>query len=303
MRQTGGIEDWRGIGLEKKGGEDSPVGCYIALTMAFRKRSPAAGDFLFEIDSEPLEECLTALGGIPLLVRAARSLGVAGGVERHLRVKQRGRGFDEATYVESFLVLTAVGGDCLEDFDQLREDAGLAEMLGHAVPSAEAARKFLYQFHDEEKMEQAQQELAPGRVSYIPEENAPLQGLAQVNEEVVQELGRRCVEQKIATIDLDATVIESWKREAKFTYEGCAGYQPMLALWAEMNVVVADEFRDGNVPANQELLPITQRAFQALPETVGEGYFRGDSACHEQSLIEWLRDERREGGPQGRIGF
>lgn len=272
--------------------------------MRFRKSSPAAGEFLFEIDPEPLEECLTALGGIPLLVRAARSLDVPGSVARHLRVKQRERGFDEATYVESFLVLNAAGGDCLEDFDQLREDAGLSELLGHAVPSAEAARKFLYQFHDREKIEQAQQALAAGRVSYIPEENPALQGLAQVNQDVVRELGRRCAEQKIATLDVDATVIESWKREAKPTYEGGRGYQPVLALWAEMNVVVADEFRDGNVPAQHALLPITQRAFQALPETVEERYFRGDSACHEQSLIEWLRDEQqRAGGPHGRIGF
>ncbi len=77
----------------------------------------------------------------------------------------------------------------------------------------------------------------------------------------------------------------------------------MLALWAEMNVVVADEFRDGNVPANQELLPIAQRAFQALPETVREFYFRGDSAGHEQSLLEWLRDEQRPQGPPGFLGF
>ncbi len=129
--------------------------------MALRKSSPAAGEFLFEIDAEPLEECLTALGGIPLLVRAARSLDVPGSVERHLRVKQRERGFDEATYVESFLVLNAARGDCLEDFDQLRADAGLSELLGHAVPSAEAARKFLYQFHDGEKIEQASRRWQP----------------------------------------------------------------------------------------------------------------------------------------------
>jgi len=110
------------------------------------KPSPAAGEFLFEIDWEPLEECVTARGGVPLLVRAARSLDVPGRVQRHVQVKQRQRGFDEASYVESFLVLNAVGGDCLEDFDPLREDAGLAQMLGHAVPSAEAARKFLHQF-------------------------------------------------------------------------------------------------------------------------------------------------------------
>jgi hypothetical protein len=51
--------------------------------------------------------------------------------------------------VESFLVLNALGVECLEDFERLREDEGLAEMLGHDIPSSEAARKFLYQFHDE----------------------------------------------------------------------------------------------------------------------------------------------------------
>ena len=197
--------------------------------MALRKKSPAAGEFLFEIDPEALEEQVTGLGGIPLLVRAVRSLDVPGSVARHVRVKQRERGFEEATYVESFLVLNAAGGDCLEDFDPLREDAGLAEMLGHAVPSAEAARKFLYQFHDAEKIEQAPQELAAERVSYIPEENAALRGLGQVHHEVVRELGRRCPEQKIATLDVEATIIESWKREAKLTYEGTTGYQPVLA--------------------------------------------------------------------------
>jgi hypothetical protein len=44
------------------------------------------------------------------------------------------------------------------------------------VPSAEAARKFLYQFHDGEKIKQA---LRGERVSYIPEESPALQGLAR----------------------------------------------------------------------------------------------------------------------------
>jgi hypothetical protein len=267
------------------------------------KRSPAEGEFLFEFDPEPLEECVTALGGIPLVARAARSLDVPGSVKRHLHLKRRERGFDEATYVESFLVLNAVGGDCLDDFDRLREDPGLAELLGHEVPGAEAARKFLYQFHDEEKLEQAQRELAVGQVSYIPEESAPLRALAQVNQDVVRELGRRCAGEKIATIDLDATIVESWKREAKVSYEGSSGYQPVLALWAEMNVVVADEFRDGNVPSQYQLLPVTQRAFQGLPETIQERYFRGDSACCEEELLTWLRNEQRQSGPQGFIGF
>ena len=106
-------------------------------------------------------------------------------------------------------MLNALGGDRLEDFDRLGEDAGLQQMLGHEVPSPEAARKFLYQFHDPEKIDQAQRELPAGQVSYIPEESVPLRALAQVNQEMVQEIGRRCPDQKIATMDLDATVMES----------------------------------------------------------------------------------------------
>jgi hypothetical protein len=267
-----------------------------------RRPSPAAGEFLFEMDDEPLEECITAWGGVPLLVRAARSLDVPGLVQRQVQIKQRERGLDEATYIESFVVLNGVGGDCLEDFEQLREDAGLKEMLGHEVPSAEAARKFLYQFHDQQKIEEAQQELGAGQVSYIPGESAALAGLGRVNAEVVRELGRRSGE-KIATLDLDGTIIESCKREAKLTYEGTTGYQPLLALWAELNAVVAEEFRDGNVPGLQAPLPVTQRAFQALPQGMKELYFRGDSACDEDRLLTWLRDEKRKDGPQGFIGF
>ena len=183
------------------------------------------------------------------------------------------------------------------------KDVGLKEMLGHGLPSPEAARKFLYQFHDEQEIERAQAELPVGQVSYIPAESAALRALAQVNGELVGEIGRRCPDQRIAMIDLDATVIESFKREARKTYEGTTGYQPMLALWAEMDLAIADEFRDGNVPATKALLPVAHRAFQALPDSVSEFYFRGDSGCWERRLVNWLREENRAEGPKGRITF
>ena len=268
-----------------------------------KRKSPAEGELLFELDPEPLEETVTAYGGMAVFLRAARSLDVGGLVKSHVHLKKRERGFDEASYVESFLVLNALGGDCLEDFDRLREDDGLREMLGHEIPSPGAARKFLYQFHDDAKLKQAQSQLPAGQVSYIPDESAPLRSLAQVNQELVQEIGRRCADQKMATIDLDATIIESWKKEAQPTYQGGKGYQPVLGLWAEMDLVVADEFRDGNVPAHFSLLPVTQRAFAALPDTVKEHYLRGDSACWERELLNWLRDEERAEGPRGRITF
>ena len=83
---------------------------------------------------------------------AFRSLGLPQSVQEHVRVKERERGYDEATFVESFVILNAAGGECPEDFKRLRADPGLAEMIGHELPSPAAALQFLYAFHADEKI-------------------------------------------------------------------------------------------------------------------------------------------------------
>ena len=257
----------------------------------------------FQWDPEPAREVLTAFGGLPTVVQTFRSMRLPQTIREHVRIKERQRGYDEATFVESFVVLNAAGGECLEDFERLREDAGLAEILGHAIPSAEAARKFLYEFHDEAKVQESTEQLSLEALSVIPEESAPLRGLAETNREFIAEFGRRCADQKIATVDQDATIIESHKREALMTYEGEPGYQPIIAVWAETDLILADQFRNGNVPAHKDPLSVAQAAFRALPSSVNEYYYRGDTASHEHRLVEWLLDPERDGGPTGFIGF
>ena len=185
----------------------------------------------------------------------------------------------------------------------LRADPGLGEPIGPEVPSPEAARKFLYAFHEEEKIEQAKQQRLPEQIAYIALESGALQGLGKVNQDPIQRFGERCREQKIATVDRDTTIIECRKQEALHTYEGPRGYQPMLAVWAERDAVLADEFRDGKVPAQMAALTVAKAALAALPKTVTRYYYRGDSACPEKELLHWLWNGRREEGPQGRIGF
>lgn len=268
-----------------------------------KRKSPTEMPLPFQLDAAPTPEMLTGFAGAPLLIQAFRSLAGPAAVAEHVQVKQRERGYDEATFVESFLLLNAMGGECLEDFERLRADAGLAELIGHGVPSAEAARKFLYEFHDEEKMEAAERQRQSGQAAVIPEESKPLVGLRKVNTALIGQIGDRCRDQKIATVDLDATIIESHKREALRTYEGERGYQPMLAVWAETELILTDQFRDGNVPAMYDPLTTAQRAFAALPASVNEFYFRGDSACYDKKLMHWLNDPEREVGPKGFIRF
>jgi len=48
------------------------------------KPSPTESPLLFEIESEPAPETLTALGGMPLVVQTFRSLGLPASVPRYL---------------------------------------------------------------------------------------------------------------------------------------------------------------------------------------------------------------------------
>jgi hypothetical protein len=67
--------------------------------------------------------------------------------------------------------------------------------------------------------------------------------------------------------------------------------------------VLADQFRDGNVPAQMAPLTVAKAAFAAAPTKVTSYYDWGDSSCHEQKLLRWLLNEKREGRPAGFIGL
>lgn len=267
-------------------------------------RAPLQKKTPFAIDPMPLKGQTTARAGLCAPSRVFRSLGLAGLSDTELLIRQRQRGYTGGQYVESLVLLHAAGGDCMEDMERLREDSGVTKMLGYAVPSARALGDFFDLFHDGEKISQARDEAQQQRrLAFLPEESTLLNGLGAVLRGSVRAIVGRVESPGQATIDLDATIIESEKRLAQWTYEGTRGYQPVVAVWAETDLVLADEFRDGNVPAMMEPVRCARAAFAALPGSVTEYAFRGDSACHESGLINWLRDEEREDGPKGHIAF
>jgi len=273
--------------------------------MRMSARIPTQQKSPFEIDPRPLDEMASPHAGLLATSRALRALHIPGLVAANLKLKQRDRGCSDSQYIESLVLLQTAGGDCPEDMSLLAGDDCLERGLGFALPKTGAVRAFLNRFHDE------QIELArpPREVqkSFILPSSQPVQGLQAVLAGGVRRTARLYAEQgralRIATVDQDATIVESHKASALAHYEGGRGYQPMVAVWAEADLVLADEFRDGNVPAQQAPLPCAQLAFAALPDTIQERYFRGDSACHESELLGWLKHPDREKEPGGRIGF
>ena len=52
------------------------------------------------------------------------------------------------------MLRSALGGECLDDWDHLRRDDGLAALLGYHLPAASTARQWLDQCHDPEVLEE-----------------------------------------------------------------------------------------------------------------------------------------------------
>jgi hypothetical protein len=259
----------------------------------------------FVLDSRPLHEATSPHAGVLSLSRASRALGLPALIEANLGLRKRQRGFSEAQLVESISLLQAVGGECPEDMHLLNGDECLERGLGYEFPSVTAVREFLERFHDKDL-----EKLRPKRElqkSFIFPSSGPVSGLQQVQSGLVRRIAKLYEQQgqpqRIATVDQDATIIESHKQAAYYHYEDGRGYQPMGAVWAETDLVLADEFRDGNVPARQDPLTCAKLAFAALPDTMSRRHFRGDSACHNDELLDWLKHPDREKEPGGRIGF
>ena len=268
-------------------------------------RLPVQNKTPFHLDPRPLDEMASPHAGLLAASRALRSLNLPGLVAANLQLKSRKRGFTEGQFVEAILLLQIAGGDCPEDVGIFREDTCLERGLGYALPKATAVREFLGRFHDATLA--ATRPARETQKSFILPGSAGVAGLQNVQAGLVRQAAKRYDQAgerlKFATIDQDATIIESHKESALPHYDGGRGYQPMVAVWAEADLVVADEFRDGKVPAKQEPLNCARQAFAALPDTVEQRFFRGDSACHENDLIGWLKHPDRQQEPGGRIGF
>jgi hypothetical protein len=268
------------------------------------KRRVVRGEGILPFISEEVEgdRAITSYAGVPLLAEAYRACGASEAIRRSVvtRERYRERGFSDEQLVESFCLLLGMGGESLDDFEQAAKEMGLAQLVGHGFPSPTRAKQFLYDFHDG-----AQQEEATGQRSLIPglvrPENASLEGLHEAIRATVF-ASQAHDPAASATVDIDASIIESRKEEACWTYEGSRGYQPVVALWAERDLILRDEFRDGNVPAGHGLLEVVKEAVATLPKGLARVYVRSDSAGYTHDLLNWCRADV-EGRPPITFGI
>jgi len=235
----------------------------------------------FMVEEGHREE-VTGRVGLTLVVESARALGLDDLVRQKLKVARRRRGASEYEKLEALILLIAAGGDRVEDIRVLAKDQALLRLLSESLPSPDALLRLLNGFDDAKVWEGRPRE----EKSWVPPETAALQALFEINRELVARAATP--ETTSATIDHDGTIIEAHKRDALTAYEGTRGYQPLVAVWVEQDLIIGDEFRDGNVPGNKDPLSSVRRAIEALPGWVAKRYFRGDSADYYLPLLKYL---------------
>jgi hypothetical protein len=246
--------------------------------------SPRQGMLAFMVEPNDRAD-VTGRVGLTLVVEAARALGLRELVSRKVHVAKRRRGASEYEKIEALILLIAAGGDRIEDIRILQRDEGLLRLLDRSLPSPDALLRLLNGFDDPKVWEQQPED----EKSWVPPETEPLVALFEVNRQVVE---RAHTWGTTATLDHDGTIIEAHKRDALIAYEGTRGYQPLVSVWVEEDLIVGDEFRDGNVPGNKDPLTSVKRAFEALPSRVMQRYFRGDSADYYVPLLKYLVKEK-----------
>jgi hypothetical protein len=227
-----------------------------------------------------LSEEVTPWAGAALLVELYRKAGVEAMVEESLPKKKSPKGLRQGQMLESFVLLSALGGDCIEDMERLRQDRGLAAMLGYQPPAAETARQWLDKFHDEGLMNEQLQG------SFIASESGALAGLKEPNRQVIETYVERVKPGWQVTLDVDAHLVETAKANAHYCYEGYRAFQPMEVEWAETALVLADEFREGNVYTGRGIKEVVDEAYKMLPLGPWQVKVRSDSAAYQQDLLD-----------------
>jgi hypothetical protein len=277
----------------------------------------AQGILPYKYEEEKTSTGMTSFAGLPVYLDLASVLGLGDHIRAHMQIKVRG--WTDEQIITSLVLLNLAGGDSVDDIKILGRDEGFSKVLGRvetkelsrqqrrakerrwrkehhrSVPSPSAIFRFLAAFHDPEEEKKRVKGMA-----FIPAPNEHLQGLMRVNRDLVASI-QRCRPKKEATLDADATVAETQKEDALFSYKGYKAYQPHNLWWAEQGLVLHSEFRDGNVPAGYEQLRVFKEGLAMLPEGVEKVSLRSDTAGYQHDLLRYC--ERGDNKRFGRIEF
>ncbi len=274
----------------------------------------------FKYEEEKKDFGSTGLSGVLVFLDLLSKMGFCELVNRQVLAKKGKQGWSDYRVILSLMLLNICGGDCVSDIDKLESDSGLRRFFKNlelrnvfgcrrreklkrqwrngtrnCFPTSSSIFRYLLLFHNFE----AEHERQKGK-AFIPSSNEHLLSLSDLNGDMLEFLQLNNPV-KVATIDMDATVVGSEKKQALYSYKKYKGYQPLNAWWWEQDYMVYTEFRDGNVPAGWNQKSVFEKTLSCLPDGVEKVYLRSDTAGYEHKLLKYC--DQKENKRFGRIEF
>jgi hypothetical protein len=266
----------------------------------------------FQYEVEKKFEGVTALAGLPAYVELSRTLGLDRFIARHVKAHSTEQGWTDEQIVSSLIWLNICGGDCVDDIRILEADQGLGRFIrevehygctssqrralkkrwrierSRTFPCPSSILDFLRLFHDKD-----QEKYREPHKAFIPELTDHVRGLIMVSKDLIAVM-QRWSPKKTATLEMDATVVETYKRESLYCYKKHKAYQPLNMYWFEHGTILFSEFRDGNVPADYDLLRVLKETLDLVPQGVIKIFFRSDTAGYVIELLRYCAEGMNE---------
>jgi hypothetical protein len=184
-------------------------------------------------------ENLTSRSGLAVFYETASVYGLTDAIKDIFPKSKSNRAHSSHDIIMTAVLMFSAGGQHMSDIREIAEDKALLELCGiKKVPSHDTIARFLLKKGNKRKTMHV--------VDFL---NTQLLSNLAYNE---------------LTVDIDATLIESEKREAVMTYKGFKGFSSLNTFEAKTGICLAHEFRGGSVHAGEGIKEQIKHVYQKL---------------------------------------
>jgi len=209
------------------------------------------------------KEKITNRIGLPLIEQIAEKLKLREKIDELFGKPGSNRGIKASDYVMTLVHMIIDGAMHLEDVNQLLSDQGFQELLQEMdLPTSDAIGDWLRR-HGGKQSE-----------SWI----------WQAEKSVLAVTGK-----KGSTLDIDGTIIEAEKGDAKKTYKGVYGYHPLLGIIAESGMIIGSDFREGNASSQSGLKEFIESCRRNYNQEIK--FVRSDSAGWQKDIVDYCNEQ------------
>jgi hypothetical protein len=215
------------------------------------------------------KDILTSRSGLVVLREVIQRIKLVKQLDHHLPQTGSNRGYAPSIFGLSLILMLNEGYRSLDDISHLAKDKVLRDLFGlKNVPKADSLGKWLK------------------RVGFVG-----VKGLTEINRKIIEV---SLEGKKEVTLDADATLALSRNKNAKWTYQNCTGYMPIMGFIAETGQAVASEFRHGNVAPAANNLEFIQQCEDNLPLGVLVKKLRIDAAGYQHEILDYCKETNKK---------